>query len=257
MRNLNKFFILFFSIVFLVACGGSKGLDGREGNAKRKDVIERNKATEPSFKTLQGRLRGSYDDGEESQSISVSIRMEKDKTIWLSAKLAGIIPLAKVLIEPDRVQFYEKINGQYFDGDFSLLSNWLGTELDFEKVQNLLIGQPVYELEKSFQFSSTQNGYKLASLEQNPMAKSFLIDLLSYRTKAQQLVREEKGESVTITYNGFFGKEDYFMPKGITIVAIQKDSNTKINIDYRSLEFNEPVSFPFEIPSGYDEITIE
>ena len=47
------------------------------------------------------------------------------------------------------------------------------------------------------------------------------------------------------------------MPKGITIIANEKESTTKINIDYRSLEFNQPVSFPFEIPSGYKEITIE
>ena len=258
MQNILKIFILALISSVLFSCGTKKNVTTRKAEENKVNVIKKNKASEPDFKTLQGRLRGSYDDGEESQSISVSIRMEKDKAIWLSAKLAGIIPLAKVLVEPNRVQFYEKINGKYFDGDFSLLSSWLNTELDFQKVQDLLIGQPIYEPTiKEYQLSSTQNGYQLASIEKSPIAKSFLIDLLTYRTKAQQLIRASENQGVTITYDDFFGKEEYFMPKGITIIANEKESTTKINIDYRSLEFNQPVSFPFEIPSGYKEITIE
>jgi len=139
-----------------------------------------------------------------------------------------------------------------------LLSQWLGTELDFNKVQNLLIGQPIYELNsKEYRLTSTQNGYQLASLEESPIAKSFLIDLLSFKTKAQQLVRAEENEGVTITYDDFYGQENYGMPQNITIIANQGDGTTKINIDYRSLEFNESVTFPFSIPSGYEEIVIE
>jgi hypothetical protein len=31
-----------------------------------------------------------------------------------------------------------KIKGTYFEGDFSALSQWLGTDLDYSKIQNLL-----------------------------------------------------------------------------------------------------------------------
>ena len=41
--------------------------------------------------------------------------------------------MAKALITPTKVSYYEKINNTYFEGDFSLLSNWLGTDLDFQK----------------------------------------------------------------------------------------------------------------------------
>jgi hypothetical protein len=36
---------------------------------------------------------------------------------------------------------HEKINNSYFEGDFSSLSQWLGTDLDYSKIQNLLLGQ--------------------------------------------------------------------------------------------------------------------
>jgi len=257
MQHIHKLTFLLLSLL-VISCGPKKTAAEKKADETKVNVIEQNLATTPSFETVQGRLKGSYDDGDDSQSISVSIRMEKDKTIWLSAKLAGIIPLAKVFVTPNRVQFYEKINGSYFDGDFSLLSKWLGTDLDYEKVQNLLIGQPIYTLNaKEYVLSSSQNGYQLTSIEQTPIAKSFLIDLLSFKTKAQQLNRPEENQGVTITYDDFFGKENYGMPENITIIANQGDGNTKINIDYRSLEFNKPVTFPFEIPSGYEEIVIE
>lgn len=257
MQHIHKLTFLLISLL-IISCGPKKTAAEKKADETKVNVIKQNLATTPSFKTLQGRLKGSYDDGDDSQSISVSIRIEKDKSIWLSAKLAGIISLAKVLVTPNRVQFYEKINGSYFDGDFSLLSKWLGTDLDFNKVQNLLIGQPIYELKaKDYEISSTQRGYQLSSIEKAPIAKSFLIDLLSFKTKAQKLNRPEENQGVAITYDDYFGEESYGMPKNITIIANQASGTTKINIDYRSLEFNEPVTFPFEIPSGYEEIVIE
>ena len=228
MQNILKIFILALISSVLFSCGTKKNVTTRKAEENKVNVIKKNKASEPDFKTLQGRLRGSYDDGEESQSISVSIRMEKDKAIWLSAKLAGIIPLAKVLVEPNRVQFYEKINGKYFDGDFSLLSSWLNTELDFQKVQDLLIGQPIYEPTiKEYQLSSTQNGYQLASIEKSPIAKSFLIDLLTYRTKAQQLIRASENQGVTITYDDFLEKKSILCQKESLLLLTKKNRPQK------------------------------
>jgi hypothetical protein len=33
------------------------------------------------------------------------------------------------------VSYYEKIKGTYFEGDFSALSQWLGTDLDYSKIK--------------------------------------------------------------------------------------------------------------------------
>ena len=70
--------------------------------------------------------------------------MEKDKIIWLSAPLS----VAKVMITPDKVSYYNNWENVYFDGDFSLLSDLLGTELDFTKVQNLLLGETLFDLKE-------------------------------------------------------------------------------------------------------------
>jgi hypothetical protein len=53
--------------------------------------------------------------------------------------------MAKASITPTSVSYYEKIKGTYFEGDFSALSQWLGTDLDFNKIQNMLLGEAAHE----------------------------------------------------------------------------------------------------------------
>jgi hypothetical protein len=38
------------------------------------------------------------------------------------------------------VSYYEKIKARILKGDFSALSQWLGTDLDYNKIQNMLLG---------------------------------------------------------------------------------------------------------------------
>ncbi|HET8838737.1 MAG TPA: DUF4292 domain-containing protein, partial [Flavobacteriaceae bacterium] len=193
-----------------------------------------------------------------SQSISINIRMEKDKMIWLSAKLAGIIPLAKVLITPTEVKFYEKVKKTYFVGDFRLLSDWLGTNLDFQKVQNLLTGQTIYNLEEgNYEMEETPNGFEFQSDEEAFLTKLFLLNPQTFKAEAQQLVRGEENQSLTITYPKYQEINGFDFPKEIQIIANQGGESTKIEIEFRSLEMDVPIDFPFDIPSGYKEIKIE
>lgn len=259
MKNLIKYASFLILFGFLLSCGSSESLTTSSGEKlSAKSLIKKHEKAEADFKTMYAKLRGSYQTEDETQSIGVSMRMEKDKAIWLSAKLAGIIPLAKVYITPKRVQYYEKINGTYFDGDFSLLSKWLGTDLDFEKVQNLLLGQSIYPLEKTgFSFSNSPNGYQLkAETEENGLLKQFLLDPESFKIKGTQLRKETENKSVTLTYPAYKSVKKQLFPKEIDIIVNQAAKSTRINIMYRSVELDVPVEFPFKIPNGYEEIEL-
>jgi len=254
-----KSILSFVFILLLVSCGTKKVVTGSVSEtASVKNIIKAHNNSEASYTTLQARIKGSYKTEEEDQSISISVRMEKDKAIWMSAKLAGIIPLAKVYITPQRVQYYEKIDGTYFDGDFSLLSDWLGMELDFDKVQNLLLGQAIYPLEKNeLEMSFTETDYILKSEANSLLETMFAIQSSNFRLKGQRLARETKNESVIIAYDNYEQVKGEWFPKKIKIIATQKAKSTQIEVDYRQIDLNASVSFPFSIPSGYKEITVE
>ena len=99
------------------------------------------------FKTLYIKSNVKYNDEKQSQNLTAEIKIKKDEQILVSIRFLGIT-MAKALITPASVSYYEKLNSTYFEGDFSTLSKWLGTDLDFNKVQNILIGQAIDDLTK-------------------------------------------------------------------------------------------------------------
>lgn len=66
-----------------------------------RNIINAHYSNQSKFKTLRGRVKIDYANGDDAQGVNVSLRMEKDKVIWMSAPL-GVV---KVHITPNKVSF--------------------------------------------------------------------------------------------------------------------------------------------------------
>jgi hypothetical protein len=259
MNKKLQIILLFITLITLSSCGSRKAKMGTTVpvDAAVAAVVDSHYSNEANFQTLQGKLAVRYTTEQREQSVTVNFRMKKNDTIWMSGQLLGI-PLAKVMITPNSVQFYEKITKTYFDGDFRLLSDLLGTPLDYQKVQNLLLGQAIYDLrEERYKLSESTRGYQLEPSVESFMKKLFLLDAGNYKAIAQQLGEENSNRSVTVTYPEYQKVGKQLFPGQIQIVANEGPQNTRIDMEFRGLDLDVPVSFPFSIPSGYEEIAIE
>ena len=255
---LKKIVALILLSVFVISCGSRKSTGKiMTKNAEAVSVIKKHYSTETQFSTVQGKLRAVYQDEEKSQSVTLSFRMEKDKAIWMSASILGF-PVAKAYITPERVSYYEKVSQTYFEGDFSLVSDFLGTPLDFQKLQNLLIGQAIYDLRaEEYNFTQSPRGFQFVKDDQQLLKKMFLLNTSNFKAGAQQLVQEGESRGLTVTYDEYQVVDGLTFPENIRIIANEAGSSTNIDLTYRSLTFNEEVSFPFDIPSGYEEISLK
>lgn len=211
-----------------------------------------------SQKTVNANLNAKYSDPKMSTSINIKLRIETDKTIWMSATKLGF-PLAKLKITHDRVSYYEKLKGTYYDGDFSLLSKWLGTELDFEKVQNILLGQAVLNLKKEKYDSKIDNQlYQLSPKKENELfGILFFLNPDNFKLNRQEITNTEKQQLLSVSYANYKNIKGEQFPENIYISATDHEKLTTINIEYKSVEFNEELTYPFEIPSGYKEISLK
>jgi len=180
--------------------------------------------------------------------------MEKDKTIWISATLG----LARAMITPDRVRFYDKINNQYFDGNYELLSNLLGVDLDYDKVENLLIGEPLFDLQDNkYVISTTENSYILQPKNQDLLVELFLLFNPShFKMDSQQLLQPSKKRFLQIDYLGYQDVDKEILPQNIKIIAVEDSEELNVVLEYKSVSVNEDVRFPFKIPSGFEEIIL-
>jgi hypothetical protein len=247
---------LFILILFISSCGSSKTLVGSatlDNSITAKQLIKTIDSKKTEFKTLVGKLKIETVKGDKSQSFGVSFRMEKDKTIWIS-KL-GIV---KALVTPRRVAFYNKFDGTYFDGDFSYLSKLLGTELDFEKVQNILLGETIYTVDnKTYNISTHEKSYVLQPKEQRELFEIFfLINPLHFKVDSQQITQIKKQRILEVDYLTYQKVDKQIIPENIKVIAVEGESEMKIYLELKNVKLNQKLSFPFNIPSGYEEIKL-
>lgn len=257
MKYLKIIVILFFGFT---SCKSSKNVsdsDALEAISTKK-IINNHYNSTFNQKTIDAKLNAKYSDKKTSASVTIKLRIEKDKTIWMSATKFGF-PLAKVLITPTRVSYYEKLQGTFFDGDFTLLSKFLGTELDYDKVQNILLGQAILNLKKGDYNSKIDDKlYEIYPKKDNELfGILFFMNPDNFKVNRQEIRNEEKKQLLTVSYSGYKKIKGEQFPENIAIRAIDNTNITTINIEYNSVEFNEKLTFPFEIPNGYKEIILK
>lgn len=206
---------------------------------------------------MSSRIKVAYEDDKQRQNITVNLRMQKDEKIWMKASILGIT-LAKVLITRERVSYYETISNTYFDGDFALLSNWLGTELDFEKTQAILLGQSIFSLDKTtYTASVSENRYKLEPTRQPAnFIHSLLLNPNNFKVNSGIVSQPIDNRQLSIAYGDYQELEGSFYPSVIQINSMEGDSRTIIAVNYRKINLNVSLSFPFKIPEGYEEIQL-
>ena len=226
-----------------------------ENSLTSEKIIQNHYNNKNDFSTLYIRASAKYKHEDDSQSASAEVKLIKDEKILVSIRVLGIT-MAKALITPNEVKYYEKINGTYFEGNYEVLSQWLGTDLDFNKIQNMLIGQPIDNLTKgNYSFAETDRLYKLNAIE-DKTEKSFFFEADHFLLKKQEITQPEKERSFEVNYSNFLEFASGFLPGSFSINAFQKKGKTTIIIDYNSITFDEELSFPYSVPDGYDRIFI-
>ncbi len=257
MATLIRWAQLSVFILLIISCKSKKlDADGAvDENMSAKNIIRTHYQNQINFKTLSGRMKIRYFDGESAKSVTVSLRMEKDKAIWISAPL-GIV---KAYVTPHRVTFYNKLQNEYFDGDFSYLSNMLGTELDFDKVQNLLLGQALFDLrDAKYDASISESDYVLKPKKPLVLFKTmYAIEPDNFKISSQQLSQPLKKRVLDIEYKNYQKINEKVLPNEIVITAIEANAKNIIDLDYRSIEFNRILNFPYKIPKGFKKIVIK
>ena len=244
--------ILFVSFA---SCKSTKVSNKSINDLSGKTIVKKNKEASLDQLVIKASMFIKYRGKADMPNINASLRMIKDSIIWLSFSKLGF-PIAKLKVTPDEVMFYEKIGKTYFEGDFELISGWLGTDFDFLKIQNLFIGEALLHLEdQKYQVNIVENYYELLPKKKNDMYDIlYWIDPYNFKIMKEEVRAAEKNQKLTILYKDFDKINESLFPKGFLITATGDLQTTIIDVSYKNVQFNAPLKFPFEIPSGYRNI---
>lgn len=254
-----KLNLLFFMVLVsvLCSCGGNKSIlkDKKLKTESLKAIVKNYDKSNPNFTTMRGRLKGQFIDGDDQQNINISYRFKKDEVLWMSAKLAGLIQIAKIKISPKKVEFYERIDQSYFDGDFQLISSLLGIELNYEQLQNLLLGQTVKSIDvNESELLSLEGFFQIISTYDKGLSQTLLLDEKTFKLRQQLL--KMNGREIKIIYNSYQIIDNMFFPEEIIIIADDMENQVSIILNYKSINLNEDLNFPFKIPDNFKAIKL-
>ncbi len=259
---MNKFLAL-VAIVFMFSCKpkaiatSATVVAEPVDNMKAAKIIDNHYNNKTDFSTLYIKANARYSDNKQSQNVTAEIKIKKDQQILVSVRFLGIT-MAKASITPASVSYYEKIKGTYFEGDFSALSQWLGTDLDYSKIQNMLIGEALDDLNKGkYTKILLDNLYRLDDAANDNTQKSYYINPGDFTVNKQEVAQKAENRTIQISYPERVVYKEANLPSSVEINTVQPKGKSEINLNYNAVTFNEELSFPYSVPDGYKRIIIK
>lgn len=249
-------YLFVFTLLF-TACKSSKNTVNTNAIAKKmsaKKVAKKHLSNSFSKETIDAKLRVKFKNNKQNESFSVRMKIIKDEVIWL--KGSKIISIFKAKITPTKVSYYSPYAKNYFEGDYSLIKDFLGTDITFEELQNIFLGQAKIENKgKDHAVEIVDNAYILSPEEQLTLFDRFIhINPTHFKLDKHILVNDLKGQKLDITYPKYLQKEDEVFPENILVNVTENNKFTNIDIDVKSVVFDTKLSIPFTIPSGYKKL---
>lgn len=248
--------LLFFLVAFITSCSSSKKY-AESGLAKpmsAKKIVKQHTSANNSKQTISAKFKANFNDGKINQSISVDLKINKDKVIYL--KGSKFITIFKVKITPKLVEYYSPFAKNYFVGDFTMLQQVLGVEINFTQLQNLFLGQSILDLIKQKNNAIiNKNTYVVTPKIQEKLFDFLLyINSNNFKVNQQSLVQSTKNQRLDIIYNSYRFVENEYFPESFNIEAKKENKSTKMDFSLKTVIFNKTLTIPFSIPKNYKEL---
>jgi len=222
------------------------------------------------FDTFQAKADVKVKQKDQQNSFKANIRIKKDSLIWISITPLLGIEMARVLITEDSVKVINRLNREYFIGDYSYVNKRFNVELEFDIIQAMLIGNAVdFEENEKLQFATDKQFYYLGNLKKRKAKKaddkpgrigkedeeliSLWLDPENFRI-AKLLYSDLSADRFLLgEYSNFSEVNDQLLAKELSF-DFQSKKPATINIDYSRVSLNESIKFSFNISSKYEQV---
>ena len=255
--NLKVYFILSVLMTF-TACKVTKVLPNNTPvkNFKIKELQKAINSSRSNLKLFRSRLKVTYDDGKRAQELVVNLRMKENEAIWLSATM--LIPIAKLLIKPNDIAFYEKFQKTSYQGKLEFINDFFGVDFNYKNLERLFLGRATIDVNKqNWNRIKNPNFYVISLTNKTSLIQPILFyNPTTFMLKEQRLFFTNKKRFISIIYDDFQSIEDNLVPSKMTISFSDDIIRRKIIIEYTRPEVPGNLTFPFKIPQGYKKINL-
>lgn len=218
----------------------------------KKDLLEF-KSHYINFKTFSAKIKADVETSKEKlPDLTAVIRMIKDSAIWMSVSATFLnIEVYRVFITKDSVILLNKKDREVQYRSLDYLQEVIKIPFDFNTLQDLLIGNPIFYNDSIQSFRRNDNFILISTRDK--FFKHFLTlspdNKVLLHSKLDD-VDISRNRTADINYSDYENQGGFLFSTNRNISFTEKN---KINmrLKFRQIEFNKELSMTFNIPKNY------
>lgn len=244
---MKKILFIFSLLIFVSSCKTSENVTSTSKvvpNIKSKKLDRIVKQNDFNIDYFSSKIRVLFN----KQSFTANLRIKKDSVIWISMTGPFGIEGARVKITKDNFQMINRLNGTYYNEPLSFIENYLPLKVDFEMLEQLILGNFIEKEIKKQKIETKGQNYIVKGRVEGFDVLYFLMP----NGKLENIAIENNlgAQTVDVDYKQYekFDNQDFSVRREFLI----KDNLDENIIDLKFYKMNTgAVLFPFKVPSSY------
>jgi hypothetical protein len=265
--DMIKFLLILILLPVLISCKTSRTVIKEPIKELGADFLfQKLKENELKFDWFAAKFDLDLIIDKKKTSFSGQLRMRKDSAIWISFSPALGIEMLRLLITSDSVKLMNRINKTYFSGDYKRVNEYLDTNIDFDVLQSILLGNDLtyYEAGK-FRATYDSKEYHLVTAGRSKLKKyvktledaeriyiqNIFLDPQTFKIskmKIKEIKKENK--KLDVFYSDFKLIGEQLFPNHITF-GLSAEKPVVVDLGYSKIILNTEQSFPYRISEKY------
>ena len=247
--------VLLLASLFLSSCNPARRLE--KGKLRKKSApflvkkLEQNRINADWF---SGKSKVAFRGKGQNIKANANILMRRDSVVWINVKKLGF-EAVRVQITPDSVYFLNRLTRQYAVWDLGYLERQFNLPLDFNDLQELILGNAVMIESDGLEAKTKGPQYKLSGSQAGANTTYYLAGLTYL---LNQIIVDDPAEQWKVQID----QEEYGLEKEYAkfsyfrnfVIDSQETGPISLNIKFSKIELNVPKKIKFEIPSRYSRI---
>lgn len=208
------------------------------------------RSSQLSYNTFSGKAKTKLDINGSSNDVTLNIRIQSGKKIWVSVTAIAGIEVARALITTDSLEVINKLQGLYLQKPFSYIYSYTSHQINFDSLEALLVGNAIPQLINDDAKLQADSGRTVISGNLQELVYKLILgaDLKANHT---ELADVDAGQSLTVDNGAFMPAANRILPSQIDMASVMPKKRLKMSLHYIKADFDQPLEYPFSIPSGY------
>lgn len=203
-----------------------------------------------NFNTLSLKGKANLAVNGDENNVTMAIRIQKDKKIWLSVSAIAGIEVARVIITPDTLKLLNRLEKTYTKKPISYIYDFTTKQVNFKLLQSVLSGNVIDDFMKEESDLAQENGVWVLSGQTENLAYRTVFNTL-FKLAETTLNDAKAAQAFKVIYGNYTPINNALFPSSLKINTMSGAKKIDLSIEFNKIEADGLVEFPFTVPKSF------